>query len=127
METIRAFKVEPRCQWDFDNHTTFYYSTWFTEFSVWLWHQFQSNVITATFSGFVVFSCLLTDSGKLMVLSINQSINQISITPISPAKPGSVAKQPNRCSTAKSRKPLSAMKNGIYFRLWGRKNTDRPR
>ena len=35
---------------------------------------------------------------------INQSINQISIAPISPAKPGSVARQPNQCSTAKSRK-----------------------
>ena len=36
--------------------------------------------------------------------SINQSINQTSITPISPVKPGSVARQPNQCSTAKSRK-----------------------
>ena len=35
---------------------------------------------------------------------IYQSINQTSITPISPAKPGSVARQPNQCSTAKSRK-----------------------
>ena len=35
---------------------------------------------------------------------INQSINQTSITPISPVKPGSVARQPNQCSTAKSRK-----------------------
>ena len=34
----------------------------------------------------------------------NQSINQTSIAPISPAKPGSVARQPNQCSTAKSRK-----------------------
>ena len=33
----------------------------------------------------------------------NQSINQTSIAPISPAKPGSVARQPNQCSTAKSR------------------------
>ena len=32
-------------------------------------------------------------------LSINQSINQTSIAPISPAKPGSVARQPNQCST----------------------------
>ena len=36
--------------------------------------------------------------------SINRSINQTSIAPISPAKPGSVARQPNQCSTAKSRK-----------------------
>ena len=34
---------------------------------------------------------------------LNQSINQTSIAPISPAKPGSVARQPNQCSTAKSR------------------------
>ena len=36
--------------------------------------------------------------------SINQSMNQTSIVPISPVKPGSVAQQPNQCSTAKSRK-----------------------
>ena len=36
--------------------------------------------------------------------SINQSISQTSIAPISPAKPDSVARQPNQCSTAKSRK-----------------------
>ena len=35
---------------------------------------------------------------------INQSINQTSIASISPAKPGSVARQPNQWSTAKSRK-----------------------
>ena len=33
-----------------------------------------------------------------------QSINQTSIVSISQAKPGSVAPQPNQCSTAKSRK-----------------------
>ena len=50
---------------------------------------------------------------------INQSINQASISPISPAKPGSVAQQPNQCSTAKLRKqfrninrPLGS--DGIY-------------
>ena len=36
--------------------------------------------------------------------SINQSINQTSIAPISPKKAGSVARQSNQCSTAKSRK-----------------------
>ena len=36
--------------------------------------------------------------------TVNQSINQTSIAPISPAKPDSVARQPNQCSTAKSRK-----------------------
>ena len=35
---------------------------------------------------------------------LNQSINQTSIVPISPAKPGSVARQPNQCSAAKSRR-----------------------
>ena len=35
---------------------------------------------------------------------VNQSIKQTSIALISPAKPGSVARQPNQCSTAKSRK-----------------------
>ena len=36
--------------------------------------------------------------------SINQSINQTSTAPISPMKPGSVVRQPNQCSTVKSRK-----------------------
>ena len=33
----------------------------------------------------------------------NPSINRNCIAPISPAKPGSVAQQPNQCITAKSR------------------------
>ena len=33
---------------------------------------------------------------------INQLINQTSVAPISPAKPGSLGRQPNQCSTAKS-------------------------
>ena len=32
---------------------------------------------------------------------INQSINQTSIVPVSPVKPGSVARQPHQCSIAK--------------------------
>ena len=43
--------------------------------------------------------------------SINQSINQISIALMSPAKPGSVVRQPNQCATAKSRK-LSVTSTG---------------
>ena len=35
---------------------------------------------------------------------INQSINETSIAPISPARPGSVTRQPNQRSSAKSRK-----------------------
>ena len=35
---------------------------------------------------------------------INQSINQISIAPITPAWPGSVVQQPDQCSNAKSLK-----------------------
>ena len=35
---------------------------------------------------------------------LNQLINQTSTAPISPAKPGSVARQPNQCSTAEPRK-----------------------
>ena len=35
-----------------------------------------------------------------------QSIKQTSIVPISPAKPGSVARKPNQCSTAKSRETV---------------------
>ena len=38
------------------------------------------------------------------VLWLNESINQISIAPISLAKSGSVAQQPNLCSTAKLKK-----------------------
>ena len=44
----------------------------------------------------------------------NQSINQTSIAPISPAKPGSVAQQLNQCSTLKSRKQF-----GNINRPWG--------
>ena len=40
----------------------------------------------------------------ISIRSVIQSINQTSIAPISPAKPGSVAQQPNQCSTAKSKK-----------------------
>ena len=40
---------------------------------------------------------------------IYQSINQTSIAPISLAKPGSVARQPNQCSRAKSRKQFRNM------------------
>ena len=40
----------------------------------------------------------------VMMISVNQSTNQTSIAPISPAKTGSVARQPNQCSTANSRK-----------------------
>ena len=36
--------------------------------------------------------------------SINQSINQISMVPISPAKPGSMMRESNHCLTAKSMK-----------------------
>ena len=41
--------------------------------------------------------------------SINHSFNQISIAPISPAKPGSVVRQPNWCSIAKSKKQFRSI------------------
>ena len=41
-------------------------------------------------------------------MPINQSINQTSIAPISPAKPGSVVLQLNQCSTAK---PIKQFRN----------------
>ena len=40
----------------------------------------------------------------LLLDSINKSINQISIAPISLAKPASVVRQSNQCSTAKLKK-----------------------
>ena len=40
---------------------------------------------------------------SLWILRSAVSINQTSIAPISPAKPGSVVRHPNQCSTAKSR------------------------
>ena len=54
--------------------------------------------------------------------SINQSINQTSIVPISPAKPGSVARQRNQCSTAESRKQFRNIKRpwGVWRYLWGK-------
>ena len=55
-------------------------------------------------------TCLLGDKcekvGAIIILRINQSINRTFIAPISPAKPGSVARQPNQCSTAKLRKQV---------------------
>ena len=47
---------------------------------------------------------LIDYSNAFDEVDINQSINQTSIAPISPAKPSSVVRQPNQCSTAKSRK-----------------------
>ena len=41
-------------------------------------------------------------SPQIQNVLITLSINQISIAPISPAYPGSVARHPNQCSTAKS-------------------------
>ena len=43
--------------------------------------------------------------------SINQSINQTSIAPINPEKPGWVVRQPNQCSTVKSRKQFRKSKD----------------
>ena len=54
---------------------------------------------------FLIRSCLLfVNFSRCCYLPFNQSINQTSIAPISPAKPGSVTQRPNQCSTAKSRK-----------------------
>ena len=57
-------------------------------------------------SGLSQVTCieLLKQNGAPHPRSINQSINQISIGPISLAKPDSVAWQPNQCPTAKSKK-----------------------
>ena len=60
-------------------------------------HRYRSYVLYADMLG--KDSILLNNN-----IYYFQSINQISIAPISPAKPGSVARQPNQCSTAKSRK-----------------------
>ena len=60
----------------------------------WLDPHFSRNSLHFGFNSHSLFA-----SSK-----INQSSNQTSITPISPAKPGSVVRQPNLCSTAKSRK-----------------------
>ena len=51
------------------------------------------------------FTLLLTYISNLQhVLILYQSINQTSIAPISPTKSGSVAPQPDQCSSAKSMK-----------------------
>ena len=49
-------------------------------------------------------TCSMSGHTGVHVCICNQSINQLSIAPISPMKPGSVARQPNQCLTAKSRK-----------------------
>ena len=59
--------------------------------------------------------------------SINQSINQTSIAPISPVKPAPVAQQPNQCSTAKSRKqfmpPSSSPICNVYLQKQHQNNS----
>ena len=47
--------------------------------------------------------------------SINQSIKQTSIAPISPAKPDSVARQPKQCSTAKSNKQFKLVTDASFL------------
>ena len=47
-----------------------------------------------------------------MLSNVDTSIHQISIAPISPAKPDSVAQKPNRCSTAKLMKQFHNI-NGV--------------
>ena len=56
-------------------------------------------------SGFspTTFTSLALDSSP-MGCKVNQSINQISIVPISLAQPGSVAQQVSQCSTAIAKK-----------------------
>ena len=49
--------------------------------------------------------------------AINQSINHTSIPPISPVKPGSVARQLNPCSTAKSKKQSIITDHKTWRRL----------
>ena len=52
---------------------------------------------------------------------INQSFNRTSIAPISPAKPGAVARQPNQCSTAKSRNSsVTSTGHWACRYLWGK-------
>ena len=46
------------------------------------------------------------------ISQFNQSINQTSTVPISLAKPGSVARQTNQCSIAKSMKQFHGI-NGL--------------
>ena len=56
--------------------------------------------------------------------SVRQSINKTSIAPIFQAKPGSVAPQPNQCSTAKSRKQFRNINRqwGVTVSMGGRPN-----
>ena len=82
-----------------------------------MWAQSRYNFRTSCFlcvpctvqrykdSTSTVHRLILTNNQiNFNIESINLSINETSIAPISPAKPGSVARQPNQCSTAKSRK-----------------------
>ena len=65
-----------------------------------VFHIWFSNIFTL--QRYQVYGGQVRESG--IHIHINQSINQISIAPISPAYPGSVAQQPDRCSNTKSLK-----------------------
>ena len=58
---------------------------------------------------------LFMDKPVTNVQSINLSINQLSIAPLSQAKPGSVARQPNQCSTVISRKQFRNINRLIWL------------
>ena len=62
---------------------------------------------------------LMQLSNNYVTGSLYQSINQTSTAPISPAKPGSVARQPNQCPTA-NRGNSSVTSTG-HITWWSRK------
>ena len=83
------------------------------------WYKLNFWKITPRFGADFVGLVLTPKSSignieKYLLVPDNQSINQTSIAPTSPAKPGSVAQQPNQCSTAKSRKQFRSIN-----RPWG--------
>ncbi len=66
METIRAFKAESRCMQDFDTHHTHHMATWMNEMSVFCWFIFWANGLGALYSGFVIFSFFMTNTGQCL-------------------------------------------------------------
>ena len=86
------------------------------------WEQYNATWVTIQY--YLGYNIILSGLQSLKTWrslnSINkiQSIIQTSIAPISPAKPGSVAWQPNQCSTAKSRKQFRNINRPMFPNWW---------
>ena len=101
----KSDQIPNRVRTDQSHHYQWKYCIWEYSGAGLVWWQRVTLIIT--------WLCIARTNQALDHTSINQ-INQTSIAPISPVKPCSVARQPNQCSTAKSRKQFRSIN-----RPWG--------